>query len=72
MAARKYKFGILFNKFLKLVLGNYMRLLFDYRINNREVLRNIKTPYIVLANNQLLGSVSFVYVLSWAGLLCYF
>jgi len=51
MAARKYKFGSLFNKFLKLVLGNYIKLLFDYRISSREVLKNLKPPYIVLANH---------------------
>ncbi len=51
MAARKYKFGKLFNKFLKLVLGNYMKLLFDYHISNREVLKSLKPPYIVLANH---------------------
>lgn len=51
MAARKYKFGKLFNKFLKLVLGNYMRLLFDYRTSNREFLKNLRSPYIVLANH---------------------
>jgi len=51
MAARKYKFGRLFNKFLKLVLGNYMKLLFDYRVSSRDVLKNLKPPYIVLANH---------------------
>ncbi len=51
MAARKYKFGKLFNKFLKLIVGNYMKLLFDYRISNRAILKDIEPPYIVLANH---------------------
>jgi 1-acyl-sn-glycerol-3-phosphate acyltransferase len=50
MKLRKYRAGKLFNKFLKLTLGGYMKLLFGYKIENGE-LAGLKPPYIVLANH---------------------
>lgn len=50
MAVRKYKAGKLFNKFLKLTIGAYMRLLFDYSITT-ERLEGMEPPYLVLANH---------------------
>lgn len=49
----EYKFrmaGTLFNKFLKLILGSYMRYLFGYRISNGQI-SGLKPPYIVIANH---------------------
>lgn len=51
MSVRKYKAGILLNKFLKLLFGGYMKLLFHYSIVNGDILRDIRPPYIVLANH---------------------
>lgn len=50
MKRKKYKAGKLFNKFLKITLGNYMRLLFDYS-GETSRLKGLKPPYIVLANH---------------------
>jgi 1-acyl-sn-glycerol-3-phosphate acyltransferase len=50
MKRKKYKFSKLFNKFLKLTLGNYLKLLFDYRIENMQ-LKGLKPPYVILANH---------------------
>lgn len=50
MAAEFRKASKLFNKFLKVVLGSYMRYLFGYRIFNDEI-AGLKPPYIVLANH---------------------
>lgn len=51
MSARKYKAGMLLNKFLKLLFRGYLKLLFNYSIINADILRDIKPPYIVLANH---------------------
>jgi len=50
MAGRKYRAGRLFNKFLKLTLGTYMKLLFSYRIET-DGLKEVEPPFIVLANH---------------------
>ncbi len=50
MAGRKYRAGRLFNKFLKLSIGTYMKLLFSYRIE-ADGLKEIKPPFVVLANH---------------------
>jgi len=50
MKRKKYKAGKLFNKFLKNVIGNYMKLLFDYSIENVQ-LKGLKPPYVILANH---------------------
>lgn len=50
MAGRKYKAGKLFNKFLKLTIGSYMKWLFAYSID-ADGLKEIKPPFIVLANH---------------------
>lgn len=51
MSVRKYKASILLNKFLKFIIGNYMKLLFNYNIINADILKDIKSPYIVLSNH---------------------
>ena len=48
--AKKYRAGRMFNKFLKVVIGSYMKLLFDYSIDNDE-LKGLQPPYIVIANH---------------------
>ena len=50
MAGRKYRAGKLFNKFLKLTVGGYMKFLFGYRIDANG-LKDLKPPFIVLANH---------------------
>jgi 1-acyl-sn-glycerol-3-phosphate acyltransferase len=50
MAEKRYRAGKLFNKFLKLTLGAYMRTLFALNIENGQ-LQGIKPPYVVLANH---------------------
>lgn len=50
MAAEFRKASRLFNKFLKVTLGNYLRFLFRFRIFNDEI-AGLKPPYIVLANH---------------------
>ena len=50
MAAKKYRAGKMLNKFLKLINYVYMKHLFDYSIDNKQ-LQGIKPPYIVLANH---------------------
>lgn len=50
MAGRKYKAGRIFNKFLKLIIGAYMKLLFSYRIEAAG-LKEIKPPFVVFANH---------------------
>lgn len=44
------KAGRKFNKFLKLTFGNYMRLLFGYRIFNEQI-AGLNPPFIVIANH---------------------
>lgn len=50
MKRKKYIAGKLFNKFLKITLGNYMKLLFDYSIENSQ-LKGLKPPYVIIANH---------------------
>ena len=50
MKRKKYKAGKLFNKFLKLTIGNYMKLLFDYSVENSQ-LNGLKPPYVIIANH---------------------
>ncbi len=50
MAGRKFRAGKLFNKFLKLIIGTYMKLLFTYSIE-ADGLKGIEPPFIVLANH---------------------
>lgn len=50
MADRFIKASRLFNKFLKLTLGSYLRILFGYKIYNAGI-ADLKPPYIVLANH---------------------
>ncbi len=50
MRRKKYKAGKLFNKFLKFTIGNYMKFLFDYSIEN-EQLKGLKPPYVIIANH---------------------
>ncbi len=50
MSKKRYKAGKLFNKFLKLILGTYMKTLFSIGIENRQ-LKDAKPPYIILANH---------------------
>ncbi len=51
MAARKYKASIVLHKFLRPFFSLYMKQLFNYSIVNRDILKSIKPPYIVLANH---------------------
>lgn len=50
MAGKRYRAGKLFNKFLKLTLGAYMRTLFALSIENGQI-QGVKPPYVVLANH---------------------
>lgn len=50
MAARKYKAGKLFNKILKLIFRNYLKMLFEFSMDLNQ-LQGIDPPYIVLANH---------------------
>ncbi len=50
MAEQFRKAGSIFNKFLKLTLGSYMRHLFGYKIINAQI-KGLKPPYIVIANH---------------------
>lgn len=50
MIKRRYRAGRFFNKFLKLTLGTYMRLLFAISIENGQ-LQGVEPPYVVLANH---------------------
>lgn len=50
MIKRRYRAGKIFNKFLKLTLGSYMRTLFSLSIENSQ-LQGVKPPYVVLANH---------------------
>lgn len=50
MAEKFVRASKLFNRFLKLTLGRYMRRLFNFKINNDQIV-NLKPPYIVLANH---------------------
>lgn len=44
------KAGRIFNKFLKLTLGSYMRLFLGYKIINRQIM-GLRPPFIVIANH---------------------
>jgi len=50
MRGSYYKASKLFNGFLKLTLGSYLKLLFNYRVDNGQI-DGLKPPYIVLANH---------------------
>jgi 1-acyl-sn-glycerol-3-phosphate acyltransferase len=50
MAGKYFKASKVFNKFLKITLGSYMRHLFGFKIYNGQI-AGMKPPYIVLANH---------------------
>lgn len=51
MAVRKYKASIILHKFLKPFFSFYMKRLFNYNIVNKDILKTINPPYIVLPNH---------------------
>lgn len=50
MAQKVYRAGRLFNKFLKLTIGSYMKYKFNYSTDTGE-LAGLEPPYMVLANH---------------------
>ena len=50
MSKPHFKTSKLFNKFLKFTLGNYLKLLFNIKIDNSQII-GLEPPYIILANH---------------------